>query len=393
MNALLKEVQWLANGMIIRGDIRICNGEINTMAPALSPQRKEPVLHFNQHFIYPGLTNAHDHLEMNLYPRMGNPPYSNYTNWGKEIYQPDKSPIKEIEKIPVADRLLWGGIKNLISGTTRVVHHNPWHRSLSSEKFPVRVLKNYAWSHSLAFGKNLLRAFPHRSHIPYIIHAAEGVDALAFGEIDQLNSLGLLKQNTVLIHAVAVTEAQINLISSVGASVVWCPSSNFFLFGNTSPVEKLKMNTRILLGSDSTLTGLPTLLDEMNFVRKTGLASAKEIYQFVSAAPATAFRWPESNIREGAPADFFVLPAVNKNYFENLVQAKCEDIELVSVNGIPSLGSVETANRLSQKGHYVHLNGHCKWIRTDVAALKKRIKKIAGSSVTGNPLWKMIQTD
>src|SRR6185295_10226391 len=122
---------------------------------------------------------------------------------GSDIYKPHETPIREIEKVSINDRLLWGGVKNLISGVTIVVHHNPWKRILSSGKFPVKVLQRYAWSHSLSFGKNILKSFPKKTSIPFIIHAGEGIDEMAFDEVKKLKSMGLLKSNTVLIHAVA----------------------------------------------------------------------------------------------------------------------------------------------------------------------------------------------
>src|SRR6185436_9888811 len=135
----------------------------------------------------------------------GKPPYKNYREWGTDIYKPKESPIKEIEKVNLKDRLLWGGLKNLISGVTTVVHHNPWNRFISSSDFPTKVLKKYSWAHSLGFGKNIAKSFPKDSKIPFVIHAAEGVDEIAYGEINKLAEVGLLKRNTVLIHAVATS--------------------------------------------------------------------------------------------------------------------------------------------------------------------------------------------
>src|SRR5688572_18177805 len=125
MDLLLKGLTWKQNADLVKGDVRIANGVIQLIDDHLIPLKKERVLNFSNHYLYPGLINAHDHLEMNLYPRMGNPPYRNYMEWGSDIYKPTESPLKEIERVNMKDRLLWGGLKNLISGVTTVVHHNP----------------------------------------------------------------------------------------------------------------------------------------------------------------------------------------------------------------------------------------------------------------------------
>src|SRR5579863_8116034 len=90
--------------------------------------------------LVPGLINAHDHLEFNLFPRLGRGPYANALAWAKDIYRPDETPIREHLLVPKPVRLIWGGIKNLLSGVTTVAHHNPYARRVFNERFPVKVL-------------------------------------------------------------------------------------------------------------------------------------------------------------------------------------------------------------------------------------------------------------
>jgi cytosine/adenosine deaminase-related metal-dependent hydrolase len=390
MELLLKGLRWHHNGENTEGDIRVYKGLISEIGNGLASKKGESILQFDDYFIYPGLINAHDHLEMNLYPRLGTPPYRNYTEWGKDIYRPKESPIRDIEKVNIEDRLLWGGIKNMITGATTVVHHNPWQKLLESKHFPVRVLKKYAWSHSLVNGKDLLKSFPKDSSIPFIIHTAEGVDELAFGEVSQLNSQKLLKKNTVLIHAVGVSDSDIDLIAIEHASVVWCPASNYFLFDKTAPIEKLKSRIKIALGSDSTLTGSPTLLSEMKFAANKEHATASEIFDWVTKTPAQIFNLPAPAIAIQGPADFLITPLLVDDYFENLIHVTPEHIEMVSVNGEPRFCSDIIAHELNFKKYYAHVNGNRKWFFTDVLDLKRRIKKKAGEAVEQNPLWSMI---
>ena len=46
------------------------------------------------------------------------------------------------------DRVWVGGLKNLLAGVTTVCHHNPMHRAAATP-FPVRVVRNFGYSHSL----------------------------------------------------------------------------------------------------------------------------------------------------------------------------------------------------------------------------------------------------
>src|ERR1700692_5106772 len=97
-------------------DIEISSGKIQSMRKPATPVKGADVLDLAGHLILPGLINAHDHLEFNLYPRLGRGPYPNAGAWARDVYRPKKSPIAEQLRIPKSTRLLWGGLKNLLSG-------------------------------------------------------------------------------------------------------------------------------------------------------------------------------------------------------------------------------------------------------------------------------------
>jgi cytosine/adenosine deaminase-related metal-dependent hydrolase len=282
MDLLIKNVTWHDASLdTISGDVRISRDTIIETGQNLSSKKKEDVADFSGHFIYPGLINAHDHLEMNLYPRLGTPPYNNYTEWSKDIYKPEQSPLKEIEKTDIDYRLMWGGLKNLMSGVTTVIHHNPWRRALGKNSFPV-VVPPIDWAHSLGFEKKM----PSIGVRPFVVHAAEGVDEFARNEIHTLDKLGLLRRNTVLVHGVGATEAEWNIIAARGSSLAWCPSSNLYMFNRTVDVSALKGKLEVVLGTDSTLTGSPTLLDEMRTAVDTGYATPQEVIRMTGVTAA-----------------------------------------------------------------------------------------------------------
>ncbi len=389
MDLLLKNITWVNDNGIITADVRISHGIISEIGSGLVPSKKEKSIDLQNHFLYPGLINAHDHLEMNLYPRLGNPPYNNYTEWMRDIYKPKESPVKEIESVDIKDRLLWGGIKNLISGATTVIHHNPWHRIFSREKFPVRVWRT-DWAHSLASEKDVKKKFPRNTIVRFIIHAAEGVDKFAQAEIPKLNQLGLLKENTVLIHAVAVNEESKKLIEQAKASVVWCPSSNLFMFGKTSPVDQLREKILVALGSDSTMTGLATLLEEMCVAKNTGLATAKEIFEMSTSVPAKIFHLEKPEIKIGSRADLWIAPMLHTDYFENILLTKPSGLTAVFFGGELRYGSNSFAKETKDKGFSVNVQGDEKWFFIDILSLKKRIESKAKDQCRQNALWKLL---
>lgn len=365
MNLLVKNVTWLDAALKpITGDVRISGDAIVETGENLVAKKKEQTVDFTGHFMYAGLINAHDHLEMNLYPRLGTPPYHNYTEWSKDIYKPQESPLKEIEKTDIEHRLMWGGLKNLVSGVTTVVHHNPWHRMLGKSSFPV-VVPKINWAHSLAFEKKLPKKVDEK--VPFVIHAAEGIDDFARNEIYKLDELGLLRKNTVIVHGIS---ADFNLLASRGASLVWCPASNLFMFSRTITSTK---GINISLGTDSTLTGSPTLLDEMKVALRTGVASKEEIFGMVH--------------RSSKKADLVITPMVNDDPIENLFEIQPKDISMVMVRGEIKLQH----DSIVPLRNTVRIQGIRKSVAVDADSLKQYFeKKIPAETLEANALWRML---
>jgi hypothetical protein len=329
---------------------------------------------------------------MNLYGKLGTPPYSNYVEWSHDIYRPNESPLREIQRVDIKDRLLWGGLKNLISGATTVVHHNPWHRMLGKDDFPVRVLKNITWAHSLALEKNLNRSKIKTDITPFIIHAGEGTDLFALSEIPKLEALGLLQKNTVLIHAVALVDSSIATLQARQAAIVWCPESNRFLLHATTPVAKIKNLIPVAIGTDATLTGSATLLDEMRVSAHTKGVTPADIFNMVTRIPARIFHLPNSEIGPQGPADFFVTPIRDRDYYKNLLHATPADMTTVFVRGEMKLLDASIPDPVNVFKHYFHTAGARKKTTIDVVSLKTRINKTVSAAVLEkNSLWTLIE--
>ena len=91
--------------------------------------------------------------------------------------------------------------------------------------------------------------------------------------IPYLDSLGVLDARPILVHAVDVTDEEIDLIARKGCTVVHCPRSNERLSNGRMPLEKyLQAGVTVRLGTDS-LASSPDL-DIRNEA-----AFAKELHQ------------------------------------------------------------------------------------------------------------------
>jgi cytosine/adenosine deaminase-related metal-dependent hydrolase len=189
-------------------------------------------LDLSGHLVMPGLINAHDHLAFNLFPLLGHGPYPNAGEWARDIYHPGRSPIREHLRVPTPVRLWWGALKNLLSGVTTVCHHNPYEREVFGADFPVRVVRRFAWAHSLEFEPELAARFRKAPpSYPFLVHCAEGIAAAARREVQALDALGALDERTAIIHGVGITGAGLALMRRRRASLVWCPTSNLAMLG------------------------------------------------------------------------------------------------------------------------------------------------------------------
>lgn len=329
-----------ADGRLSR-TLRVRRGRIDGIGVA--PDKSDTVLDLDGALIFPGLINAHDHLELNSQPRLKwRERYDNASEWIAD-FQPrfDSDPQLAVTRPDtLADRVWVGGLKNLLSGVTTVCHHNPLHRQLR-RRFPIRVVHRYGFSHSLHIDGAAV-ADSHKTtpaDWPWMIHAAEGLDEDARGEIATLQKMGCLSRNTVLIHGVAMCHLAGDVVLRAGAGLVWCPSSNQFLFDRTADVRRFDDADRLALGSDSRLSGEGDLFDELRVAHETRQLSAEGLARTVTTGAAGLLRLPDSGrLAVGAPADLTVIRAADDDPFEALVHASRTDVCLTMVDGMPRVG-------------------------------------------------------
>jgi len=355
-----------------RGRVRVEGARIATLdAP---PRADELCIDLGGDRLLPGLINAHDHLQLNALPRLKyRGRYARATEWIEDI-----GPRLGVDPmfvangaVPRAQRLLIGGVKNLLSGVTTVAHHDPLYAPLCQHAFPVRVVNRYGWSHSLPLegDEAVRRSFRQTpAHWPWIIHAAEGIDDAARAEFDQLDALGCLRSNTVLVHGVALSDRQQQRLVEAGAALVWCPTSNLHLFDRTSDIGYLFEHRRVALGSDSRVSGRRDLLAELDAAREVSRLDEAALESLVTDRASDVLSLPDRGvIRPGALADLVVLPEGLP-----LSRATRADIRLVLIDGVPRYADPDLARAFGGAADLVEVrvDGRGKYLaRSLVAAI------------------------
>jgi cytosine/adenosine deaminase-related metal-dependent hydrolase/ubiquinone/menaquinone biosynthesis C-methylase UbiE len=345
----------------------------------------ESKIDLSGYLLLPGLVNAHDHLELSLFPRLGRGPYENAAQWAQDIQQNDAATIATYRRIPKAVRLWWGGIRNLLSGVTTVCHHNPMDPLLLAGDFPVRVLSRFGWDHSLSFGGDVraARNLTPKDE-PFVIHACEGIDEQSKMELQKLDELRALDRMTVLVHGLALDAEGAALLDERGAALVTCPSSNRFLFRRVVSREILESISQLALGSDSSLTAAGDLLDEIRFAAAECGLSPQRLYSLVtdSAASVLRLREGEGLIRPGAGADLIAVKDRPGEPAEVLGSLTSRDIELVLLSDRVQLASPAIFEGLSTEDRRglepLSVDGDVRWLRAPVHDLLWEAEQVLG---------------
>jgi 5-methylthioadenosine/S-adenosylhomocysteine deaminase len=250
--------------------------------------------------VLPGLVNGHTHLSQTFLRGLADD--RPLMRWLKEIIWPAQAAMTPDDMYLAA---LLGLIENLRCGATGVVQHHKlpgrahvdaacraavetglrvtlargW-VDLGNAGEPVdAILGEMKWLHEtwggaangiqIASGPlapwrcsdEAMRAITELARswgAPTHIHVAEARDEIDLmrarcgqGHIEWLSGLGCLGPDTQLVHAVHVTDAELDLAAEAGAAVVHCPTSNMYLASGAAPVTRMQARgIPVVLGTD-----------------------------------------------------------------------------------------------------------------------------------------------
>ncbi|HMS34968.1 MAG TPA: amidohydrolase family protein [Ignavibacteria bacterium] len=359
-------------------DIRINNDIISEIYPSGNPcpPNNDPAIDLNGFISFPGLINSHDHLEFNLYPRLGHKIYNDYVEWGNDIHVKDKEIIESIESIPVELRMRYGVIKNLLCGVTAVAHHGSYNSALNDS--PVTVIKKGTCIHSVKLGgKWKINLNLPLSREPYVIHIGEGINQESKEEIEELIRWNLFGRKLTGIHAIAMTEQQ----SKNFSALIWCPDSNLFLFNRTADITSLKKFTKILFGTDSTLTSGWNIFNNLRTARKLNMLSDEELFNSVTKAPAEYWKLNKSGvISEGYKADIVISEKNSGSIYDSFYNTDPEGILLILKSGKfilydQSMEDSLSVHKIQNNFQPIALNGKLKFINYNITGTLNSLGK------------------
>ena len=316
--------------------------------------------------IFPGLINAHDHIHYNLAGIWNAPKkYTDRYQWPSD--RSLRADVKYAKYITQdrkyfgiqAEAIKYAEVKQLISGTT-AVQGSP----NGSKKFCDILVRNMDVSPNFGFKRmspyvrdvtkvddDKIRRWLDKMNEGKLdalfFHIAEGTDDIARNEFDFLVEHGLGRKETIIIHGTALDEEQIRYMADHNMSVIWSPTSNLLLYGETADIPTYyQYGVNICLGTDWSPSGGKNLLDELkiayeyNKAKFGGILSYEDMARMVTCNPADAVGWKNycGRIKPSLYADIMVIGDNEPNPFKALVDATERDVELVFIGGDPLYG-------------------------------------------------------
>ena len=273
-------------------------------APAEWRQRADRIIDARHMAVLPGLVNGHTHLSQTFMRGLADD--RPLLRWLKEVIWPLQAAMTP-DDLYLAAKL--GLVENLRCGVTTVVQHHKlpgrehvaavvqaaadvgirmvlargWVDMGATGEPLDRILSDMQWLHDdlqsairnprsairIASGPlaawrcsddamrevtALARSWGAATHI----HVSEAQDEVEMSlqrcgkrPIEWLADIGVLGPDVQLVHAVHVTDAELDLIAESGATVVHCPTSNMYLASGAAPVRKmLDRGISVALGTD-----------------------------------------------------------------------------------------------------------------------------------------------
>jgi cytosine/adenosine deaminase-related metal-dependent hydrolase len=314
------------------------------------------IVDLSGYMLLPGMINAHDHL-----------------GWGINL-----------RNDPPHEATVWmGALKNVMSGVTTVLHHEPEDAALFSEGFPIRVVRNYGWANSLDPAEVVPHYAATAPDAPFVIHV-QGYDPEdTRRKFTELQQVGVINDRTVVVHGGSLDQQTIDLLHRSGASQVWCPSS---LMNGDSLVDPafVVSNHRVCLGTATSEERSLDIFAEIQNALSLGVPP-EAIYSMVTSRPCSILRLKngEGRIVAGTPADILAVPHEGGTPAETLCAADAHSLDAVFLAGRPIVMTDEMAERGPEEWRRgmesIRFDGTQCWVRWQLQRLIRNLVDRAGS--------------
>lgn len=233
-----------------------------------------------------------------------------------------------------------------------------------------------------------LRDLAEELQLPLHVHLAETMkewkdcqEGHGMSPTAYLDSLGILKEDTLLAHCVWMSDEDLQILKKRGSTPVFNPSSNMKLASGFQRTEKmLQMGIPVALGTDGASSNNNlNLFNEMRIgsliakgiTEDPKALTAEETLQMATRAGAKALGFPEVGvIREGALADLILVKE------EELWQWPPADpyaTLVYSTYGNDVTHTIVDGKLLYEKGEFLTLD--IDRIKSEVEQRKKRLMK------------------
>lgn len=343
--------------------------------------------------ISPGLIDCHNHMSYNFLGEWKPKPakfFNNRYEWSDDpAYEAHIEPYakhrsKSTHFCPASK---WAELRSIIHGTT-TMQGQPSAASSCIKGWVRNANRYHGLGHDHVRGTiaspreitdsqaaSLVKSFEDKDEptTRYHVHMCEGVsgdhvdkefDSFAGRDPrkNRHNGTSLLAWSTaVLIHAIALTDKQLDEARDENAMMVWSPSSNFALYGpgKTAPIAKiLSRGITTGIGPDWTVSGADEMLSELRVCHAYGQSqkiaqlTPKKLWQMatVDGAVVVGLNGHVGQLVKGARADISVFARTGADPYLTVLDSRARDVRLVLIDGQAYYGDKALA-ALGRNGH------------------------------------------
>ena len=389
-------VPFTLRGTIVTPDVVIPDGCVTIRGQWIEAVGEDPpagvsIIQTNS-LIFPGLINAHDHPQYNMFPtlRFGRK-FDNRYEWQSSLtYQHFRERVNAVTNAGLACEMWkYVEIRALLAGNTtqqgafrsdywdcyahpRVLVRNPErvNRAIRDEVLPLDL--------SEASRATIRSRVENGAYRSLLIHLSEGIDAASLTEFDAWQSWGLLPAS-VIIHGIPYGPAEFTAIREAGASLVWSPQSNLHLYGHTAdPTAAMDQGVLVSLAPDWCPSGSYDILrelrvaDRLNREQFGGRLSDENLVRMVTVNPAIQLDLDGrlGRLAPGFLADLIVIEGDTGSPYRALVDARARDVRLVLIGGEALYGEADLMIALNgeKAGEPINVCGRSRRIRVALDA-------------------------